>query len=101
MDRMSVISLPPALFTPSFCNAESSWNLDRWRAPESHKIVTTTGGGSSPRCFFNLRAVLTAATQFTAEDEPKKSPSLRSCQLWLHFTKWFTQLTLESASAPF
>lgn len=73
---MSEMSLLPASETPRRVSALLSWNLDRWRDPESHRTVTTTGGGSSPRSRLSLRAVRTAATQFTAEEEPRKSPSL-------------------------
>ena len=78
---ISEISALPADSTPSFLSVSSLWNFDRCRAPESHRIVTTTGGLDPcrhPRCFFNFNAVRTAATQFTAEEEPRNRPSLGS-----------------------
>ena len=39
-------------------------------------MVTTTGRGSVPRSFLSLSAVRTAATQLTADDDPRNRPSL-------------------------
>lgn len=56
-------------------SSELQYNFDKYRSPESQRIVTITWPG--PSC----RASFSAAVQFTPDELPKKRPSSRK-SLW-------------------
>mmetsp|Transcript_7302 Transcript_7302/g.19552 ORF Transcript_7302/g.19552 Transcript_7302/m.19552 type:complete len:232 (+) Transcript_7302:46-741(+) len=57
---------------PCWARYSELWNFDRWRAPPSHKMVAMIWPGPS------ARAILTAPTQFIADELPMNRPSFRS-----------------------